>query len=176
VHLTSIPIDLGSLIAAVQSPGRGGITCFVGTVRDHQDGRSVVRLDYSAYEAMAEAECSHIVAEAEARWSCAVALQHRTGTLLVGETAVAIAVASAHRDEAFASCRYVIEEVKRRVPIWKREHFADGTVEWVGGGAAGQRGSGEGTTLGSEVAGKQGSREDLQGFEFAAGDVESRGV
>jgi molybdopterin synthase catalytic subunit len=145
VHLTSTPIDLGALIAVVQSSDRGGIACFLGTVRDHQDGRPVLRLDYSAYDAMAEAECARIVIEAESRWNCAVALQHRTGTLQVGETAVAIAVASAHREEAFASCRYVIEEVKRRVPIWKREYFADGTVEWVGSGAAGKRGSGEGT-------------------------------
>jgi molybdopterin synthase catalytic subunit len=160
VHLTSTPIDVGALIAMVQSPDRGGIACFLGTVRDHHGGRPVVRLDYSAYEAMAEAECSRIVAEAEARWSCTVALQHRTGTLQVGETAVAIAAASAHRDEAFASCRYVIEEVKRRVPIWKREYFADGTVEWVGGGDAG----------------KQGSSEPLRGVELAAGDVRARGV
>jgi molybdopterin synthase catalytic subunit len=176
VYLTSRPIDLGALVAVVQAPDRGGIACFLGTVRDHRGGRQVVRLDYSAYEAMAEAECSRIVAEAEARWNCAVALQHRTGTLQVGETAVAIAVASAHRDEAFASCRYVIEEVKRRVPIWKREYFADGTVEWVGGGDAGKRGCGEGTALGGGKAGKQESREDLRGVEFAAGDVESRGV
>jgi molybdopterin synthase catalytic subunit len=157
VHLTSAPIDLGALIARVQSPDRGGIACFLGTVRDHQDGRAVVRLDYSAYEAMAETECSRIVAEAEARWSCAVALQHRTGTLQVGETAVAIAVASAHRDEAFASCRYVIEEVKHRVPIWKREYFADGTVEWVGSGAAGQQGSGAVDETDSGAAGPRSS-------------------
>jgi molybdopterin synthase catalytic subunit len=148
VHLTSTPIDLGALIAVVQSPDRGGIACFLGTVRDHHGGRPVVRLDYSAYEAMAEAECSRIVAEAEARWSCAVALQHRTGTLQVGETAVAIAVASAHREEAFASCRYVIEEAKRRVPIWKREYFADGTVEWVGSGAVDETVSGVAGTSG----------------------------
>jgi molybdopterin synthase catalytic subunit len=89
---------------------------------------------------MAEAECARIVAEAEARWSCAVALAHRTGTLDIGEAAVAIAAASPHRDEAFAACRYVIEEVKRRVPIWKQEFYADGSVEWVGSGEAGKRG------------------------------------
>jgi molybdopterin synthase catalytic subunit len=105
---------------------------------------------------MAEAECSRIVAEAEARWNCAVALQHRTGTLEIGETAVAIAAASPHRDEAFAACRYVIEEVKRRVPIWKREYFADGTVEWVGSGAAGQRGSGAVDEAVSGAAGPSG--------------------
>jgi molybdopterin synthase catalytic subunit len=80
---------------------------------------------------MAVAECSRIVAEAEARWRVAVALSHRVGSLAIGDTAVAVAAASAHRDEAFAACRYVIEEVKRRVPIWKREFYADGTAAWV---------------------------------------------
>jgi molybdopterin synthase catalytic subunit len=92
---------------------------------------------------MAEAECAAIVSEAESRWECTVALRHRIGVLPIGEAAVAIAAASGHRDEAFAACRYVIEEVKRRVPIWKRELFADGTVEWVGSGDAGKQGSGE---------------------------------
>jgi molybdopterin synthase catalytic subunit len=93
---------------------------------------------------MAEAECARIAAEAESRWQCAVALRHRIGRLEIGEAAVAIAVASSHRDEAFVACRYVIEEVKRRVPIWKREVYADGSVEWVGaGGEAGKTVSGE---------------------------------
>jgi molybdopterin synthase catalytic subunit len=143
MYLTSDPIELTPLLAQVQSPGRGGIACFVGTVRDHQGGRSVLRLEYSAYGSMAEAECAAIVSEAETRWGCTVALRHRVGILAVGEAAVAIAAASGHRDEAFAACRYVIEEVKRRVPIWKREVFADGTVEWVGSGDAGKQGSGE---------------------------------
>ena len=169
MHLTSTPIDVGALIAVVQSPDRGGIACFLGTVRDHQDGRPVVRLDYSAYDAMAEAECARIVTEAEARWNCAVALQHRTGTLQVGETAVAIAVASAHREEAFASCRYVIEEVKRRVPIWKREYFADGTVEWVGGGDAGTRGRGEVSARGVREDGTREGNEATRGLEHASG-------
>jgi molybdopterin synthase catalytic subunit len=149
MYLSSSVLDLAALVGRVQSPSRGGIACFVGTVRDHHSGRSVVRLDYSAYEPMAEAECARIVAEAEARWPCAIALEHRTGTLQVGDAAVAIAAASAHRDEAFAACRYVIEELKRRVPIWKREHFADGTVEWVGSGAARPRGSGADKASGS---------------------------
>jgi molybdopterin synthase catalytic subunit len=80
---------------------------------------------------MAEAECARIVAEAESRWQVAVALSHRVGSLAVGDTAVAVAAASAHREAAFAACRYVIEEVKRRVPVWKREYYADGTVIWV---------------------------------------------
>jgi molybdopterin synthase catalytic subunit len=105
--------------------------CFVGTVRDHHEGKSVLRLEYSAYEPMAEVECSRIVAEARNRWDATVALEHRTGVLEIGQTAVVIAAAAAHRTAAFAACRYVIEEVKRRVPIWKREYYADGTVGWV---------------------------------------------
>jgi molybdopterin synthase catalytic subunit len=134
-YLTSDPIDLGPLLDSVQSPARGGIASFLGTVRDHHRGRAVLRLDYSAYAPMAVAELGRIVAEAELRWDVGVAVQHRIGQLEIGDVAVAIAVASGHRDEAFVACRYVIEELKRRVPIWKKEYFADGTVEWVGGAA-----------------------------------------
>jgi molybdopterin synthase catalytic subunit len=130
-YLVTDPIDVGALLALVQSPERGGIACFLGTVRNHHRGREVVRLEYSAYGPMAEAECGRVVAEAELRWDVAVALRHRVGELEIGDTAVAIAAASAHRDEAFLACRYMIEEVKRRVPIWKREVYADGSVEWV---------------------------------------------
>jgi molybdopterin synthase catalytic subunit len=129
--LTSHTIDLGELLAAAQSPERGGIAVFLGLVRNHHGGRAVLRLDYSAYAPMAEAECARIVAEAEARWDAAVALRHRTGGLEIGEAAVAVVAASAHREAAFAACRFVIDEVKRRVPIWKREHYADGSVAWV---------------------------------------------
>ena len=125
------PLDLTRLVATVSAPERGAVVCFVGTVRDHHEGKSVLRLEYSAYQPMAEAECGRIVAEARARWDATVALEHRTGVLEIGETAVTIAVAAPHRTAAFAACRYVIEEVKRRVPIWKREHYADGTVGWV---------------------------------------------
>jgi molybdopterin synthase catalytic subunit len=141
-YLTSDPINLGSLLGSVQSPARGGVASFLGTVRDHHGGRPVLRLDYSAYSPMAEAEIARIVTEAESRWDVGVAVQHRLGRLEIGDTAVAVAVASAHRDEAFEACRYVIEELKRRVPIWKKEYFADGTVDWVGG-EAGKRGSPE---------------------------------
>src|SRR4051794_17782951 len=151
MYLTADPIDLGTLLALVQSPRHGGIASFLGCVRDHQAGRSVLRLEYSAYNPMAEAECSRVLGEAESKWDCVVALKHRTGTLHIGDVAVAIVAASAHRDEAFAACRYVIEEVKRRVPIWKRELFVDGSEEWVGSGEAGRRGSGE--TVKPEVAG-----------------------
>ena len=129
--ITDEPIELAPLVSAVQAPDRGGVACFLGLVRDHHEGRGVLRLEYSAYEPMAEAECRRIVAEVETRWRVAVALRHRVGSLAIGDTAVAVAAASAHRDEAFAACRYVIEEAKRRVPIWKREFYADGTVAWV---------------------------------------------
>jgi molybdopterin synthase catalytic subunit len=140
--LTTEPIDIASLLARVRSPERGGMASFLGTVRNHHHGRQVLRLEYSAYEPMVEAECARIVSEAGARWDVAVALQHRVGRLEVGDIAVGIAAASAHRDDAFTACRYVIEEVKRRVPIWKREMYADGSVEWVDSGAAGPPGSG----------------------------------
>ncbi len=135
--LSERPLDIAELIGQVESAERGGITSFVGTVRNHHEGRTVRRLEYQAYAPMAEAECGRIVAETEQRWPVAVALKHRIGLLQIGEPAVAIAVAGAHRDEAFAACRHVIEEVKRRVPIWKRERYADGTEEWVDPTAAG---------------------------------------
>ena len=130
----------------MQSPERGGIASFLGVVRAHHQGRAVLRLDYSAYHEMAEAECARVVAEAETRWPVKVALQHRIGTLEVGEVAVVVVAAGAHRDEAFAACRHVIEELKRRVPIWKREHFADGQVDWVG---AARPGAGAGMSNGT---------------------------
>jgi molybdopterin synthase catalytic subunit len=167
MHLTSDPIELSALVARVQSSGQGGIACFLGTVRDHHGGREVIRLEYSAYQPMAEAECARIVTETEARWNCTIALEHRVGVLSIGDVAVAIAVASAHRDEAFTACRYIIEEVKRRVPIWKREFFADGTVEWVGSGEAGKRGGGEGRWSDMHAA--------MESVELTSTDPERRG-
>ena len=130
-HLSRRPIDVPGLTAQVESPSRGAIASFIGLVRDHHEGRSVLRLEYSAYEPMAEAECIRIIADAEARWPVAVALRHRLGALAVGETAVAVVVAADHRGDAFDACRHVIEQVKNRVPIWKREYYADGSVAWV---------------------------------------------
>ena len=129
--LSRQPLDVASLLAEVAAADRGGIASFVGLVRDHQDGRTVTALAYSAYEPMAELVGAEIVAEAERKWPVRVAVRHRLGDLAIGEVAVAVAAAGGHRDEAFAACRYMIEELKRRVPIWKRETYADGTVEWV---------------------------------------------
>ena len=129
--LSATPIDLATLIARIESPAHGGIASFLGQVRDHHGGRTVRHLEYSSYGPMAEEECARIVAEAEARWPVRVALEHRVGALEIGDIAVAVAAAGAHRDEAFAACRFVIEEVKRRLPIWKKEFYRDGAVEWV---------------------------------------------
>lgn len=130
-YLTSDPIRLEPLIEAVLTPSRGGVATFLGIVRDHHAGHSVVELAYEAYGPMAEAECGRIVAEAEAKWPVRVAVRHRVGKLVIGDTAVAIAAAGPHRAEAFEACRYVIEELKRRVPIWKRERYEDGSEAWV---------------------------------------------
>jgi molybdopterin synthase catalytic subunit len=129
--LSATAIDLATLIARIESPAHGGVASFLGQVRDHHEGRKVRRLEYSAYGPMAEEECARIVAEAEARWPVRVALEHRVGALEIGDIAVAVAAGGAHRDEAFAACRFVIEEVKRRVPVWKKEFYEDGAVEWV---------------------------------------------
>lgn len=130
-YLTSDPIDVGAVLASVQSADRGGVAAFLGVVRDHHGGRRVLRLQYSAYVPMAEAECARITAETESRWPVCVALRHRLGSLEVGEAALVAVAGSAHREGAFAACRHLVEEVKRRVPIWKQEFYADGSMEWV---------------------------------------------
>lgn len=130
--LTEGPIRLDPLIDQVRAPDRGGIAIFLGLVRDHHQGKGVLGLDYSAYGPMAEQVTAEIVREAEGRGSrVAVVVQHRIGSLTIGDTAVAVVAAAAHRGEAFDACRYVIEELKKRVPVWKREMYVDGTVAWV---------------------------------------------
>jgi molybdopterin synthase catalytic subunit len=138
-ELVREPIDPAALLAAVEHAGAGALTTFFGAVRDVNVGRPVTGIDYDAYEPMARSELVAIASEAAARWSGArVALVHRIGTLTVGELSVGIAVAHPHRAPAFEACRFAIEEIKRRVPIWKREHYVDGAREWVdaGSGAA----------------------------------------
>ncbi len=131
VELTSDPIDVPRLIAHVNQPSNGGICTFLGVVRDNAEGRPVVKLGYEAYESMAVAQMRTIVEEAMQRWDLdAVALSHRTGELQIGEASVAIAVGAPHRAEAFEACRYIIDTLKTRVPIWKKEFFKDGAV-WV---------------------------------------------
>jgi molybdopterin synthase catalytic subunit len=110
----------------------GALVTFDGIVRDHNEGQSVVRLEYSAYAALAESEGSRIVEEAIARFGLAnAACIHRTGTLVPGEIAVRVWAASAHRGEAFAGCAHIIDAIKHRVPIWKKETYASGEQSWV---------------------------------------------
>lgn len=110
----------------------GGVVTFEGRVRDHHEGRAVTALEYEAYEALAQAEGDLILAEASARFApVRVAAAHRHGRLDLGEAAVVVVAASAHRQEAFAACRWVIDAIKERLPVWKREHYADGTCAWV---------------------------------------------
>jgi molybdopterin synthase catalytic subunit len=128
-HLTQQPLDVTELLAEVQSPERGGTCLFLGTVRN-DDG--VTAIDYSAYEQMANEEIDRILSDARQSWPEArVELRHRLGEIPAGEASIAIAAAAPHRDEAFSACRFVIEEVKKRLPIWKKEMFADGTAAWT---------------------------------------------
>lgn len=128
------PIDIPALVAAVAHPGAGAIASFVGAVRDTNEGAAVTGIEYEAYAPMADRELRAILAEGEARWpGVRVAARHRVGYLRVGEVSVAVAAASPHRGPAFDACRYVVEQLKRRVPVWKCEHYADGRRAWVDG-------------------------------------------
>jgi molybdopterin synthase catalytic subunit len=130
--LVERPIDPAALLREVADPGHGATILFLGTVRDVNDGRPVTGIEYKAYHAMAEAEMAAIVGEASARFqTSAVVVEHRLGELAVTDISVAIAVAHPRRTAAYEASRYVIEELKRRVPIWKLEHYVDGTREWV---------------------------------------------
>jgi molybdopterin synthase catalytic subunit/molybdopterin converting factor small subunit len=134
--LTDGPIDVPALEASVAGPGHGALVTFVGRARDtSDDGRRVVELEYEAYPEMAEAVMAEIAVQAEARWpGVAVAIVHRVGVVPIGEGAVAIAAAAPHRSDAYDANRFVIEAIKERLPIWKRERFTDGS-EWKRPGA-----------------------------------------
>lgn len=126
------PIDVSALIGEVASAANGATVVFVGTVRDVNDGRPVNGMEYSAYRGMAERELADIAREACAKFgSGSIVIEHRIGVLELGEASVAIAVAHPHRGEAYDASRYIIEELKKRVPIWKLEHYLDGSREWV---------------------------------------------
>ena len=134
-HLTDGPIDVGDLERSVRSSDRGAVVTFVGTARDlADDGRTVVELEYEVYAEMAEAVLGEIAAEATHRFGSEVAVVHRHGVVPIGEVAVAIATAAVHRAEAYEANRYIIEAIKERLPIWKRERFVDGS-EWKRPGA-----------------------------------------
>ena len=129
--LRSIPIDVASLMATMERPSVGALVSFEGRVRDHHDGHRVLRLRYEAYTDLATNEGRRVVEETQRRFDVhAIQCQHRIGELDIGEIAVLVVVAAAHRDAAFAACRYVIDEVKVRVPIWKQESYDDGRAVW----------------------------------------------
>lgn len=131
-ELTEHDIDTHALRASHQHDASGGFVCFEGWVRDHHNGRAVQALLYEAYPALAVAEGNRILSEALDKFEIRSArCQHRVGPLEIGGIAVWIGVGSDHRDAAFQACRYIIDEVKARVPIWKKEQFADGDNEWV---------------------------------------------
>jgi molybdopterin synthase catalytic subunit len=126
------PIDLDEVLDSVKSPKAGAIDVFMGTTRNHSDGREVLFLEYVAYEPMAVKLMEAIGAEARRRWAIdRFAIVHRVGRVEVGDASVVIAVSAAHRRQAFEACRYVIDALKRDIPIWKKEAFSDGEV-WVG--------------------------------------------
>lgn len=137
VDVTADPIDVAALAAFVSDPRAGSSVVFSGTVRDHSPGRTdVSRLEYEAYGDVAIAKMAAIVQEASKRWPILrVAAVHRVGSLVVGDPAVCVAVSSAHRRDSFDACRYIIDELKSRVPIWKKEHWSGG-AEWVAEGDA----------------------------------------
>jgi molybdopterin synthase catalytic subunit len=143
--LQAEPIRTAELIAAVRGEADGAVAVFLGTVRDHNLGRRVTCLEYHAYDAMARAELERLEQAALREFEVSrVALVHRIGRLEIGEVSVAVVVASPHRDAAFRACRWIIDTLKRTVPIWKKEFFDGGEV-WIEGcdGCAGEDGPGE---------------------------------
>src|SRR5215831_13120878 len=126
------PIDTVTLRAELANPESGGYTSFEGWVRNHNEGHKVRHLEYEAFEPLAIKEGERIVAEAVKRFGIEhAACVHRVGDLAIGEMAVWVGVSSRHRGEAFLACRYIIDEVKHRVPIWKKEHYVNGDSGWV---------------------------------------------
>lgn len=130
--VSAAPIDAMALQRELEATGVGAVVCFEGRVRDHNDGRAVNGLSYQAYAELAEAEGGQIVDEACAKFAVErIVCIHRIGDLALGEVAVWTGVSAGHRAAAFDACRYVIDEVKARVPIWKREHYVEGEAEWL---------------------------------------------
>ena len=133
IELTREPINVAQIIELARHPSAGGLNVFIGTVRNFhaQKGKRVIGLGYEAYEPMAVAEIQKIIDSAASRWEIkAFAVSHSIAHLLPGEVAVVVAVSTAHRQGAFESCQFIIDQLKKTVPIWKKEVFEDGE-EWV---------------------------------------------
>ena len=130
--ISEAPIDIARLRRELEAATVGAVVCFEGRVRDHNDGRAVDGLSYQAYVELAEAEGRRIVDEARGKFAVEqVVCVHRIGDLALGDVAVWAGASAAHRAAAFDACRYVIDQVKLRVPIWKREHYVEGASEWL---------------------------------------------
>ena len=133
-ELVRAPIDVPGLLSEAARPDCGALAVFLGTTRDHHDGRRVVRLAYEAYEPMALAALESLEREAAGRYEIAACrIVHRLGEVPLSEASVAVIVAAGHRGHAFDACRWAMDELKRSVPIWKKEFFAEGGEEWVKG-------------------------------------------
>jgi molybdopterin synthase catalytic subunit len=132
VAIVNDSIDLESLIERVRTDACGAVAAFLGVVREQHEGRRVSGLSYEAYPSMALEEMMEIAREAVVRFGpCEIAIVHRTGDLRIGEASVAVTVGAPHRGEAFDACEYAIDELKKRVEVWKKEHYLDGTASWV---------------------------------------------
>ena len=132
IEVSVVPIDTALLQRSLENPAAGGYCAFEGWVRNENEGHVVERLEYEAYEPLVIEEGAKVLAEARALFPYLEArCVHRVGLLEIGECAVWIGVAAKHRDEAFKACRYIIDEIKIRLPIWKKEHYADGDSGWV---------------------------------------------
>jgi molybdopterin synthase catalytic subunit len=134
-RLTSRKIDHEEVLRSVRDDGAGAVVLFLGTVRDNSEAGHVERIEYEAYEPMAEKSLARTAEDVKRRWPAtkAVRIVHRLGALAVGDVSVAVAVSSPHRAEAFEACRHAIESIKHDAPIWKREKLADGKEVWVEG-------------------------------------------
>jgi len=130
-YISAEPLDMVALLKDAHHPGAGAVVLFSGEVRDHNSGREVAYLEYEAYAPLASKMIAEILQEAAGKWKLHIALaQHRVGKVAIGESAVIVITASAHRSEAYAANRYIIDRIKHEAPIWKCEHFTDGTHEW----------------------------------------------
>ena len=131
-RVTDKPINLQELVDFVTDPEAGAVATFIGTTRNNNEGRKVIALDYEAYPEMAEKQLARRGEEAGQKWQiCRMAIVHRLGPVQITEPSVIIAVSAAHREAAFAACRFAIEEIKKTVPIWKKEVYEGGEI-WIG--------------------------------------------
>jgi molybdopterin synthase catalytic subunit len=143
-QLSAQPIDAAALRSGLPDDRAGACVTFEGWVRNRNEGRPVTALDYEAYAPLAEKEGARILAEAVEKFSVLAArCVHRTGALGLGDLAVWVGVTAEHRGDAFAACRYIIDEAKARIPIWKREHYADGAAAWINCATRGERAGGQ---------------------------------